>query len=157
MILILCLRAVNEAFEKVASYGLLPNMILYLTEVYNMQAVTGATILYIWSAFSNGLSLFGAFVSDSYLGPFRVIACGSLSTLLVSQNLCFFFFFWNDEFLGYLTLQIGEPSFSIPARLCCLNRAHAGFRVWLGRSPGKPYCRLPLTVVVPPQEQDSLE
>ncbi|KAJ0811008.1 putative proton-dependent oligopeptide transporter family, MFS transporter superfamily [Helianthus annuus] len=90
MILILCLRAVNEAFEKVASYGLLPNMILYLTEVYNMQAVTGATILYIWSAFSNGLSLFGAFISDSYLGPFRVIAFGSLSTLLVSQNLCFF-------------------------------------------------------------------
>ncbi|KAF5823908.1 putative proton-dependent oligopeptide transporter family [Helianthus annuus] len=76
---------VNEAFEKVASYGLLPNMILYLTEVYNMQAVTGATVLYIWSAFSNGLSLFGAFVSDSYLGPFRVIAFGSLSTLLVRK------------------------------------------------------------------------
>uniref|UniRef100_A0A251UUS6 Uncharacterized protein n=1 Tax=Helianthus annuus TaxID=4232 RepID=A0A251UUS6_HELAN len=24
-------------------------------------------------------------------------------------------------------------------RLCCLNWVHAGFQVWLGRSPGKPY------------------
>ena len=31
-----------------------------------------------------------------------------------------------------------------PVRLCCLNRAHAGFRVWLGRSTGKPYRRMPL-------------
>ncbi|KAD5803034.1 hypothetical protein R6Q59_024728 [Mikania micrantha] len=73
---------VNEAFEKVASYGLTPNMILYLTEVYHMEAATGSSILYIWSAFSNGLSVFGGFISDSYLGPFRVIAIGSFSTLV---------------------------------------------------------------------------
>ncbi|KAI7733737.1 hypothetical protein M8C21_002957 [Ambrosia artemisiifolia] len=35
---------VNEAFEKVASYGLLPNMILYLTQVYHLQAVTGSSL-----------------------------------------------------------------------------------------------------------------
>lgn len=73
---------VNEAFEKVASYGLMPNMIFYLMEVYHMEAVTGASILSVWSAISNGLSIFGAFMADSYLGRFRVIALGSLSTLL---------------------------------------------------------------------------
>ncbi|KAL4560338.1 hypothetical protein LXL04_032488 [Taraxacum kok-saghyz] len=75
---------VNEAFERVASYGLMPNMIFYLMEVYHMEAVTGTSILSIWSALSNGLSIFGALIADSYLGRFWVIALGSLSTLLVS-------------------------------------------------------------------------
>ncbi|KAL7619116.1 hypothetical protein Lser_V15G01863 [Lactuca serriola] len=73
---------VNEAFEKVASYGLTPNMIFYLMEVYHMEAVTGTSILSVWSALSNGLSIFGAFMADSYLGRFRVIAIGSLTSLL---------------------------------------------------------------------------
>ncbi|CAH1442165.1 unnamed protein product [Lactuca virosa] len=73
---------VNEAFEKVASYGLTPNMIFYLMEVYHMEAVTGTSILSVWSALSNGLSIFGAFMADSYLGRFRVIAFGSLTSLL---------------------------------------------------------------------------
>ncbi|KVH99883.1 protein NRT1/ PTR FAMILY 1.2-like [Cynara cardunculus var. scolymus] len=73
---------VNEAFEKVASYGLMPNMIFYLMEVYHMEAATGTSILSVWSAFSNGLSIFGAIISDSYLGRFRVIVMGSISALL---------------------------------------------------------------------------
>ncbi|KAI3683893.1 hypothetical protein L1987_84408 [Smallanthus sonchifolius] len=81
-ILNLCFDSGNESFEKVASYGLMPNMILYFTEVYHLEAVAGSTITYIWSALSNGLSIFGAFISDSYLGPFPVIAIGSLMTLL---------------------------------------------------------------------------
>ncbi|KAI3683901.1 hypothetical protein L1987_84416 [Smallanthus sonchifolius] len=47
-----------------------------------MEAVAGTTVIYIWLALSTGLSIFGAFVSDSYLGRFRVIAIGSLSSLL---------------------------------------------------------------------------
>ncbi|KAJ9559178.1 hypothetical protein OSB04_013792 [Centaurea solstitialis] len=73
---------VNEAFEKVAKYGLMPNMIFYLMEVYHMEAATGTSILSVWSAFSNGLSIFGALISDSYLGRFRVIVLGSFSALL---------------------------------------------------------------------------
>ncbi|MFS7898418.1 putative proton-dependent oligopeptide transporter family [Helianthus anomalus] len=55
-------------------------------EVYQIQVVSGTSILSIWSALSNGLSIFGAFISDSYLGRFRVIANESFSALLVSQN-----------------------------------------------------------------------
>ncbi|KAL8204996.1 hypothetical protein R6Q57_010619 [Mikania cordata] len=73
---------VNEAFEKVASYGLVSNMIFYLMEAYHMEAVTGTSVLCIWSAASTGLSIFGALVSDSYLGRFRVIAIGSLSSFI---------------------------------------------------------------------------
>ncbi|KAL8263395.1 hypothetical protein R6Q59_024744 [Mikania micrantha] len=73
---------VNEGFEKIASYGLQYNMIFYLMEVYHMEAVPASTVIYIWSALSTGLSVFGAILSDSYLGRFRVIAFGSLSSFL---------------------------------------------------------------------------
>lgn len=73
---------VNEAFERLASQGLMPNMIIYLTRIYHFQTVTATTVLFIWSALSNGLALFGAFLADSYLGRFRVISLGSIFSLL---------------------------------------------------------------------------
>ena len=92
--------SVNEAFERLASQGLMPNMILYLTKVYHFETATASTILFIWAALSDGLALFGAFLADSYFGGFRVIALGSMSSLLVSLfyllcNLtyCFLFLF----------------------------------------------------------------
>ncbi|XP_042486557.1 protein NRT1/ PTR FAMILY 1.2-like [Macadamia integrifolia] len=72
----------NESFEKVASYGLMPNMIFYLMKDYHLDAATGTTILLLWSATSNALAMVGAFLSDSCLGRFRVIALGSFSSLL---------------------------------------------------------------------------
>ncbi|KAG9144471.1 hypothetical protein Leryth_014514 [Lithospermum erythrorhizon] len=73
---------VNESFEKVASYGLAPNMIIYLMNDYHLDAATGSSIIYLWSALSNCLSIFGAVSADSYLGRFSVIAFGSISSLL---------------------------------------------------------------------------
>ncbi|KAJ8432388.1 hypothetical protein Cgig2_009990 [Carnegiea gigantea] len=73
---------VNESFEKVASYGLLPNMIFYLMNEYHVEAASGSIILSLWSAASNTMAIFGAFLSDSYLGRFRVIALGTCSSLL---------------------------------------------------------------------------
>lgn len=76
--------SVNECLEKVASYGIMPNMILYLRDDYHMAIAKATNVLYTWSAMSNVLSIFGAFLSDSYLGRFRVVLIGSLSSLLVS-------------------------------------------------------------------------
>ncbi|CAJ1972282.1 unnamed protein product [Sphenostylis stenocarpa] len=73
---------VNECLEKVASYGIMPNMILYLMNVYAMPIVDGTKLINTWSAMSNVLSIFGAFISDSYLGRFLVISIGSFSSLL---------------------------------------------------------------------------
>ncbi|KAL3498458.1 hypothetical protein ACH5RR_041190 [Cinchona calisaya] len=73
---------VNESFERLASQGLMPNMIIYLTKVYCFETATASSVLFIWSALSNGLGLFGAFLSDSYLGRFKVILLGSISSLL---------------------------------------------------------------------------
>ncbi|KAK3041696.1 hypothetical protein RJ639_001506 [Escallonia herrerae] len=72
----------NEAFEKVASTGLHANMILYLTKEYHLNSATGANVLFLWGAISNFMPTLGAFLSDSYLGRFRVIALGTVVTLI---------------------------------------------------------------------------
>ncbi|CAL9027845.1 unnamed protein product [Prunus brigantina] len=72
----------NEALERVASIGLHANMILYLLYEYNMEAATGASILFLWSAISNFTPIVGAFLSDSHLGRFRTITWGSIVSLL---------------------------------------------------------------------------
>ncbi|RWV77974.1 hypothetical protein GW17_00061129, partial [Ensete ventricosum] len=78
--------AANEILEKVASFGLHANMIVYLTKTYHMSPAAGAIVLFIWGAASNFTPVFGAFVSDSCLGRFRVIAIGSFVSLIVSPS-----------------------------------------------------------------------
>ncbi|XP_030485464.2 protein NRT1/ PTR FAMILY 1.1 [Cannabis sativa] len=72
----------NETFEKVASFGLLANMMLYLMNEYHLKITTGANVIFLWSALSNFTPIIGAFLSDSYLGRFRVIALGTIVSLL---------------------------------------------------------------------------
>ncbi|GAB4850216.1 hypothetical protein Ancab_029510 [Ancistrocladus abbreviatus] len=72
----------NESFEKVASYGLLPNMILYLMKDYKMSIARGTNLLFFWSAATNFMPLVGAFLADSFLGRFLTIGFGSISSLL---------------------------------------------------------------------------
>ncbi|KAJ6700784.1 PROTEIN NRT1/ PTR FAMILY 1.2 [Salix koriyanagi] len=73
----------NEAFEKVASYGLIPNMILYLMRDYSVGVAKGTNILFFWTAATNFMPILGAIISDSYLGRFLTIGIGSISSLLV--------------------------------------------------------------------------
>ncbi|XP_075098275.1 protein NRT1/ PTR FAMILY 1.2-like isoform X1 [Nicotiana tabacum] len=72
----------NEALDKVASVGLHANMILYLKNEYHLTNATGASILFWWNALSNFTPIFGAFLSDSYLGRYYVIALGTLISLI---------------------------------------------------------------------------
>lgn len=78
--------AANEIFEKVATFGLHANMILYLTERYHMSNALATIVLYIWNALSNFLPIFGAVLADAFLGRFRVIALGSFVSLFVSTD-----------------------------------------------------------------------
>ncbi|KAG8636246.1 hypothetical protein MANES_16G113300v8 [Manihot esculenta] len=57
-------------------------MIVYLQNEYNLSGATGTTILFLWSAASFFTPIIGAFVSDSYLGRFRVIVLGTIVSLL---------------------------------------------------------------------------
>lgn len=81
--------AANEAFEKLASLGLMPNMILYLTREYGMHAAAATNLLFLWSAATNFTPIIGAFVADSYMGRYSMIALGSIFSLLVLFFLSF--------------------------------------------------------------------
>ncbi|KAK7398961.1 hypothetical protein VNO78_10135 [Psophocarpus tetragonolobus] len=72
----------NETFEKVANVGLHVNMILYLLQEYHFEPATAAIIVFLWNAVSYCLPIVGAFLSDSWLGRFRVIAWGTVIDLL---------------------------------------------------------------------------
>lgn len=77
----------NEALDRLSSVGLHANMILYLMFEYHFDSATGTSVLFLWSALSNFMPIFGAFLSDSFLGRFRVIAIGTVVSLLVSNIL----------------------------------------------------------------------
>ncbi|XP_027082108.1 protein NRT1/ PTR FAMILY 1.2-like isoform X1 [Coffea eugenioides] len=72
----------NEAFAQVASCGLQPSMILYLTGEYHLNMATGSNIIFLWSAATNFMPLLGAIVADSFLGRFRMILFGCVISLL---------------------------------------------------------------------------
>ncbi|PRQ49472.1 putative proton-dependent oligopeptide transporter family, major facilitator superfamily [Rosa chinensis] len=72
----------NEALEKVATYGLQANMILYLINEYHLEVATGASILFLWTSLSYLTPILGAFLSDSWLGRFCVITLGTIISLL---------------------------------------------------------------------------
>lgn len=70
----------NE-FERMASYGLQVNMIIYLMRIYPMNDGTGTNVLGIWNALS---TIVEAIISDSYSGWFKAVVFGSIFTLIVS-------------------------------------------------------------------------
>ncbi|GKV27091.1 hypothetical protein SLEP1_g36300 [Rubroshorea leprosula] len=71
----------NEAFEKVASYGLIANIIFYLRKDYHMSVAKAANVIFFWNAAISFMPLLGAFLSDSYLGRFLTIGFGSMASL----------------------------------------------------------------------------
>ncbi|XP_054782188.1 protein NRT1/ PTR FAMILY 1.2-like [Prosopis cineraria] len=72
----------NETLAKVAMVGLMPNMVLYLTEIYNLRLPRAANIIFFWFAASNLAPLLAAFLADSFLGRFFAIAIGSVFSFL---------------------------------------------------------------------------
>ncbi|CAN1346931.1 Protein NRT1/ PTR FAMILY 1.1 [Linum perenne] len=77
----------NEALQTLASTGLNANMVIYLTTEFKMEAVSAGSIISLWSAASSFLAVFGATLSDSFLGRFTVILIGSAFSLLSTSML----------------------------------------------------------------------
>ncbi|XP_074348475.1 protein NRT1/ PTR FAMILY 1.1-like [Apium graveolens] len=77
----------NEAFEKVASFGLSSNMTQYLIQDYRMGVTQVQNLLFYWGAITNFLPIVGALVSDSYLGRYLTICfsciCGFLGMTIL--------------------------------------------------------------------------
>ncbi|PNS98908.1 hypothetical protein POPTR_016G103200v4 [Populus trichocarpa] len=72
----------NESFEKLASMGLIANLTVYLQTRFNMDGIQLVNVFNIWSGSTNVTPLLGAFLSDTYLGRFRTLICGSTASFL---------------------------------------------------------------------------
>lgn len=72
----------NETFERLASFGLLANFMVYLTTELHMDQVSAANVMNIWSGVTNFAPLVGAFISDAYVGRFWTIGFASFFSLL---------------------------------------------------------------------------
>ncbi|KAJ4890388.1 Protein NRT1/ PTR FAMILY 2.10 [Raphanus sativus] len=81
----------NETFEKLGIIGTLSNLLVYLTQVFNLKKYTAATIINAFSGTINFGTFLAAFLCDTYFGRYKtltvaVIACflGSLAILLTA-------------------------------------------------------------------------
>ncbi|XP_010683278.2 protein NRT1/ PTR FAMILY 2.12 [Beta vulgaris subsp. vulgaris] len=72
----------NETFERLATFGVLANFMVYLRREYHMDQVTATNVINIFSGVSNFAPLLGAFLSDAFIGRFWAIAFGSLASFL---------------------------------------------------------------------------
>ncbi|RDX62681.1 Protein NRT1/ PTR FAMILY 1.2, partial [Mucuna pruriens] len=74
--------AANEALAKVASLGLMINIIVYLMGSYRLHLAKATQILLLSSAIGNFTPVVAAFIADCYLGRFLAVALGSAITFL---------------------------------------------------------------------------
>ncbi|XP_047318618.1 protein NRT1/ PTR FAMILY 2.13 [Impatiens glandulifera] len=72
----------NETFERMGTFGLLSNFMIFLLTQFHLEQASAANLLNIWSGITNFAPLIGAFISDAYIGRFRTIAIGSFATLI---------------------------------------------------------------------------
>ncbi|GER50004.1 major facilitator superfamily protein [Striga asiatica] len=72
----------NEIFEKLGTIGTASNLLVYLTTVFNMKSITAANVLNIFNGTCMVGTLFGAYMSDTYLGRYTTIGIASVSSFL---------------------------------------------------------------------------
>ncbi|CAL0304473.1 unnamed protein product [Lupinus luteus] len=99
----------NETFEKVASMGLIANLIVYMHTQYNMDNTTSAQVFTIWAGSTNFLPLVGAYIADAYAGKFNTLFFSSIASFLG---------------MGFVALGAGVPSLRPPS---CSSHSETGY------------------------------
>ncbi|KAL6870827.1 hypothetical protein ACP4OV_014675 [Aristida adscensionis] len=76
-----------EGCERIVSAAISANIIIFLTEEYQMGAATSAVVLFVYQAATNFLPIFGAILSDVLLGRFLTITltlfAGTIGTVFM--------------------------------------------------------------------------
>ncbi|PON35056.1 Proton-dependent oligopeptide transporter family [Parasponia andersonii] len=70
----------NETCEKLGSIGTSNNLLVYLTTVFNMKAITATTLINIFNGTSNFAALPGAILSDTYFGRYQTLGFASVAS-----------------------------------------------------------------------------
>lgn len=95
----------NDTIERLATFGMQANFVVYLMRVFNMDQVLSATIVNTWFAVSNITPLIGAFVADAYLGKFLTIALASFASLVVHFNVIYIDYIYILRFSYTTTIK----------------------------------------------------
>ncbi|KAF8087044.1 hypothetical protein N665_0601s0010 [Sinapis alba] len=74
----------NEAFEKIGIIGTLSNLLVYLTQVFNLKKYTAATIINAFSGTINFGTFLAAFLCDTYFGRYKTLSVAVISCFLGS-------------------------------------------------------------------------
>ncbi|GER50005.1 major facilitator superfamily protein [Striga asiatica] len=72
----------NETFEKLGALGLLFNLQIYLTTVFNMSRINATNLLNVFNGTTNLATLVGAFLSDTFFGRYKTLGFGSIASTL---------------------------------------------------------------------------
>ena len=72
----------NETFEKLGSMGLLGNLLIYLTTVFNLKGIEATTIMSTFQGTTSLATIFGAYLSDTYFGRYKTLAFASIASFL---------------------------------------------------------------------------
>ncbi|XP_073119370.1 protein NRT1/ PTR FAMILY 2.11-like [Henckelia pumila] len=72
----------NETFEKLGALGMLFNLQVYLTTVFNMSRISATTLLNVFNGTTNFCTLIGAYASDTYFGRYKTLGFGSVASFL---------------------------------------------------------------------------
>ena len=83
-----------EIAERISYYGIVSNLVTYLTNVMHQTTATAAKNVNIWAGTPSMLPLLRAFVADSYLGRYWTILVSSIVYLVVSSSVPNSFFWF---------------------------------------------------------------
>ncbi|XP_059640867.1 protein NRT1/ PTR FAMILY 2.11-like [Cornus florida] len=72
----------NETFEKLGTIGTSSNLLIYLTTVFHMNAITATNLVNIFNGTCNFGTLIGAYLSDTYFGRYKTLGFASVSSFL---------------------------------------------------------------------------
>lgn len=73
----------NETFEKLGTIGTSANLLVYMTSIFHMESAAATTLLNVFNGTTNLAPIFGAFLSDTYLGRYWTLGFASISSLMV--------------------------------------------------------------------------
>ncbi|XP_075522508.1 protein NRT1/ PTR FAMILY 1.2-like [Primulina tabacum] len=98
-----------DGLEKMATFGVTPNMTVYLIGKYRMGITDVSNLMFLWSSATNFMPIIWAIVSDSFLGQFYTIGFGS--------TICFvgLILLWATTIIPYAKPPPSDES----SPLCC--------------------------------------
>lgn len=87
LLIIICIKSVNQGLATLAFFGIGVNLVLFLTRVVGQNNADAANNVSKWTGTVYIFSLVGAFLSDSYWGRYKTCVIFQVIFVIVSNIL----------------------------------------------------------------------